>query len=122
MTTELVWSTVKPTFQEVKGKRLRVLHIDDKLPFVWEFEAISQDRYDILFDHRFICYADLTAPVSPLPLWGKLPEIEKFDKYRMRIHAKFNDGDLNIEIWGWTEAELILAWNRIAEALKGVER
>ena len=127
MTTELVWSTVKPTFEEVKGKEIK---------FIWRLKStnkLTEDTcyvdgmviYNAVFDDMFICYADLTAPVSPLPLWGKTANvIETKQGYYVKCRT---DDDYN-KSWILetpmlpTEELAILAWNRIAEALKGVER
>ena len=126
--SKLNWSTVKPTFPEVKGKKLRHLYIDYKNdPTVSDWTITDKNDYDVMFED-FICYADLTAPVSPLPLWGKLPVVE----------SRNNDAHW-IVIWGSilfkidneayvvtklypTRDLAILAWNRIAEALNEVER
>ena len=124
--SKLNWSTVKPTFPEVKGKKLRHLYIDYKNdPTVSDWTITDKNDYDVMFED-FICYADLTAPVSPLPLWGKLPELVRtiFDKWYMKY---WSDNDRS-KAWTLstpilnTPAEAILAWNRIAEALEGVER
>jgi len=123
MTTELVWSTVKPTFEEVKGKEVK---------FIWRQKSDNRIEegschitslliYRLVFDDMFICYADLTAPVSPLPLWGTNPRIRKtlLEDY----------------FWVWTnevrsfskrgfedEQAAVIDWNRIAEALNEVEK
>jgi len=123
MTTELVWSTVKPTFEEVRGKEIK---------FIWRLKStneLTEDTcridsmgiYNLAFDEQFICYADLTAPVSPLPLWGTNPRIRKtlLEDY----------------FWVWTnevrsfskrgfedEQAAVIDWNRIAEALNEVEK
>ena len=128
MTTELVWSTVKPTFEEVKGKTIRMLNCiyPDFTTDVSQWKILDKTDYEVMFSKYFICYADLTAPVSPLPLWGKLPELVRtiFDKWYMKY---WSDNDRS-KAWTLstpilnTPAEAILAWNRIAEALEGVER
>ena len=126
MTTELVWSTVKPTFEEVKGKEVK---------FIWRQKSDNRIEegschitslliYRLVFDDMFICYADLTAPVSPLPLWGKLPEICHITKgFYAECRITERDDYFSVTTWNYsTEAEAILAWNRIAEALDEVER
>ena len=132
MTTELVWSTVKPTFEEVEGKVILwmgegwVFPGANRIDNIKEYEYIF-DRVD--FTHYTILdLADLTAPVSPLPLWGKLPEINcvktmVFD-IPMHYFAKYNHIDgFSCELPYCDTRELaILAWNRIAEALNEVER
>ena len=125
MTTELVWSTVKPTFEEVKGKRIK---------FIWDYlvDQVSIDettiyderKYTQIFDENFICYADLSAPVSPLPLWGKLPEMIG------SVDGWYASYDLGEDLAAFSivmpinpdKPSAILAWNRIAEALNEVER
>jgi len=129
MTTELVWSTVKPTFEEVKGKKLCSLYMDSVAEVdITEWVIKTKFDYDLMFDDKFICYADLTAPVSPLPLWGKLPEIFEAprdgrgsDEWTVK-YASF-EHKINLVLHSYfTEAKAILAWNRIAEALNEVER
>ena len=125
MTTELVWSTVKPTFAEVKGKKIKVIsmfadgEVDANVITIY-----SKTTYEELFEMDFICYADLTAPVSPLPLWGKLTLVS-FDNFKKKYYVKY--GELHTGAWDIctpyfdTEAEAILAWNRIAKPLNEVE-
>jgi len=123
--SKLNWSTVKPTFEEVKGKRIKLVwrYIKNQ---VADNEIIVNNKniYDIAFDGDFICYADLTAPVSPLPLWGKLPEICHITKgFYAECRITERDDYFSVTTWNYsTEAEAILAWNRIAEALDEVER
>jgi len=127
MTTELVWSTVKPTFEEVKGKEIK---------FIWRLKSngkLTEDTcyvdgmviYNAAFDDMFICYADLTAPVSPLPLWGVKPFLRTMsDEKHFCSYLLEKDGDaftLATHCYP-TEAEAILAWNRIAKPLNEVER
>ena len=125
MTTELVWSTLKPTFEEVKGKKIK---------FIWDYlvdqvtidEATIYDerKYTQVFDENFICYADLTAPVSPLPLWGKLPEFRNGANDGFFLQYDTGDPDKwELESPLCETRDLaILAWNRIAEALNEVEK
>ena len=78
----------------------------------------------ILVDTIKESHSAFTAPVSPLPLWGKLPEIKRYLK-GFRVHyliEKGEDAFLMTTTLFPTEAEAILAWNRIAEALNEVER
>ena len=124
MTTELVWSTVKPTFQEVKGKKLRHLYIDYKNdPTVSDWTITDKNDYDVMFED-FICYADLTAPVSPLPLWGKLPEFRNGANDGFFLQYDTGDPDKwELESPLCETRDLaILAWNRIRDALEGVEK
>ena len=122
MTTELVWSTVKPTFPEVKGKRVSVIKGNDLFISRGDYQISTKESYEKAFPHNFICYADLTAPVSPLPLWGKLPEIYQNDVHVIGWNAEWRHcGECHI-INGATLELTILAWNRIAEALNEVER
>jgi len=68
--SKLNWSTVKPTFEDVKGKQIdSIRSAGDRLLTrgIWTVECM--DDYEVLFGDKFICYADLSAPVSPLPLW-----------------------------------------------------
>ena len=126
MTTELVWSTVKPTFEEVKGKEVK---------FIWRQKSDNRIEegschitslliYRLVFDDMFICYADLTAPVSPLPLWGVEPEvIHAADEGYFVKYGTNTMGSCDISTRCYPTRELaILAWNRIAEALNEVER
>jgi len=147
MTTELVWSTVKPTFEEVKGKKVKVISLFPNGDLESNLVTINSDTtYGVMFDEDFICYADLTATVSPLPLWGKLPEmitdyapatapVDRYGKVDDSIvaygslpryymeYVSENDYDWWISTPEYfTTAEAILAWNRIAEALEKVER
>ena len=126
MTTELVWSTVKPTFPEVKGKEIVIVRGNQLFTSRGNYTVKNRDDYASLFNDTFICYADLTAPVSPLPLWGVEPVM---NKEIVSGHSYWLSwGESSNETWFVetpacpTEAEAILAWNRIAEALKGVER
>ena len=128
MTTEskLNWSTVKPTFPEVKGKEVK---------FIWRQKSDNRIEegschitslliYRLVFDDMFICYADLTAPVSPLPLWGKLPEMHD------SVDGWYASYDLGEDLAAFSiimpvspdKPSAILAWNRIAEALNEVEK
>ena len=134
MTTELVWSTVKPTFEEILGKKI-YLHWkgvnNTKAEDTCEETILSLETYNRAFnDGTFYRYAtldlsDLTAPVSPLPLWG----VEaKSSLGGQGYYVKFRSNDESDKSWILetpmlpTEELAILAWNRIAEALKGVER
>ena len=123
MTTELVWSTVKPTFEEVKGKNVKLVWDDGKQKIKSE-EYFVDDlwKYEHLFDDEFICYADLTAPVSPLPLWGKTANIV-VHSLTGKYYAIYEHHDWSILTPDCDTRELaILAWNRIAEALNEVEK
>ena len=122
MTTKLVWSTVKPTFPEVRGKKLRKICLDsDDDVHVDEWTIGDTINYNEMFDN-FICYADLTAPVSPLPLWGKLPEIYQNDIHVLGWNVEWRHCGEGHAVNGATRELAILAWNRIAEALNEVER
>jgi len=126
MTTELVWSTVKPTFPEVKGKRVSVIKGNDLFISRGDYQISTKESYEKAFPHNFICYADLTAPVSPLPLWGKLPILgvsrERY-YYRYQKQVEGAETDIYIDTPAYLIREkAILAWNRIAEALNEVER
>jgi len=123
MTTEskLNWSTERPTFEEVKGKEIK---------FIWRLKStnkLTEDTcyvngmviYNAVFDDMFICYADLTAPVSPLPLWGVEAMRELIvGEFRFVWEVGFQ---IITTMCYSTEAEAILAWNRIAETLNEVE-
>jgi len=121
--SKLVWSTVKPTFEEVKGKKVKVISLFPDGDLESNLVTINSDTtYEVMFDEQFICYADLTIPVSPLPLWGKLPEIYQNDVHVIGWNAEWRHcGECHI-INGATLELAILAWNRIAEALNEVER
>ena len=132
MTTELVWSTVKPTFPEVKGK-LIIIHLKTEIfgDIYPAYRLTNEGKFNELFDRDFVHYAivalaDLTAPVSPLPLWGREPVM---NKEIVSGHSYWLSwGESSNKTWFIetppysTEAEAILAWNRIAEALNEVER
>jgi len=129
MTTELVWSTVKPTFEEVVGKQLRIIR-SNILEQINSYNTLifNEYSYNLAFGEDFICYADLTAPVSPLPLWGVEPEVYEnprdgrgsdewdvaYDNSKHRLAIVFHPFP--------TRELAILAWNRIAEALNEVEK
>ena len=79
----------------------------------------------ILVDTIKESHSAFTAPVSPLPLWGVEPVM---NKEIVSGHSYWLSwGESSNETWFVetpacpTEAEAILAWNRIAEALEGVE-
>ena len=126
MTTELVWSTVKPTFPEVKGKKLRHIFFDaNGKPAVSEWRVNTPADYRLFFDAKFICYADLTATVSPLPLWGRMPRvistiIHMEDKTIWSVYYEHHNVYFQLNNYA-TQELAILAWNRIAEALNEVE-
>jgi len=125
MTTELVWSTVKPTFEEVVGKIIKIVWI--RRDGYSDSVKISIDNlpdYTLYFDDHFICYADLTAPVSPLPLWAKTANVIKTQQgyyVKCRTDDDYNKSWILETPMFPTESEAILAWNRIAEALNEVE-
>ena len=128
MTTELVWSTVKPTYEEVKGKKIKWIWQDGEFgAHVHEMQVNSMIVYTTIFDKYFICYADLTAPdPEPKELMGRLPEISmaasgayqaKWEDYSHAENVKREFTITAIE-----KPSAILAWNRIAEALDEVEK
>ena len=125
MTTELVWSTVKPTFEEVVGKQLRIIR-SNILEQINSYNTLifNEYSYNLAFGEDFICYADLTAPVSPLPLWGVEPEvIHAADEGYFVKYGTNTMGSCDISTRCYPTRELaILAWNRIAEALNEVEK
>jgi len=121
MTTELVWSTVKPTFEEVVGKQLRIIR-SNILEQINSYNTLifNEYSYNLAFGEDFICYADLTATVSPLPLWGVEAMRELLvGEFRFVWEVGFQ---IITTMCYPTEAEAILAWNRIAEALNEVEK
>ena len=120
MTTELVWSTVKPTFPEVKGKEIVIVRGNQLFTSRGNYTVRNRDDYASLFNDTFICYADLTATVSPLPLWGVEAMRELLvGEFRFVWEVGFQ---IITTMCYPTEAEAILAWNRIAEALNEVDR
>ena len=121
MTTELVWSTVKPTFPEVKGKRVSVIKGNDLFISRGDYQISTKESYEKAFPHNFICYADLTAPVSPLPLWGTNPRIRK--TLREDYFWAWTDEVMSFSKRGFEDEQAaVIDWNRIAEALNEVER
>ena len=78
----------------------------------------------ILVDTIKESHSPFTAPVSPLPLWGKLPKLAESGTGFYFRYIKETDDDLcAITTWSYSTEQLaILAWNRIAEALNEVER
>ena len=88
---------------------------------VFELCDLLQCYPSILVDTIKESYSAVTAPVSPLPLWGTNPRIRKtlLEDY----------------FWAWTdevrsfskrgfedEQAAVIDWNRIAEALNEVEK
>ena len=117
MTTELVWSTVKPTFPEVKDKCILIMYADGSEPDSVIINNEVEYNYwlndpDCEFKGCAILdLPDLTAPVSPLPLIGGC-----------KVIIVQNTPD-NAYQWGFvTKEDAERAWNRIAEALNEVER
>ena len=126
MTTELVWSTVKPTFQEVKGKEIVIVRGNQLFTSRGNYTVRNRDDYASLFNDTFICYADLTATVSPLPLWGRMPRvistiIHMEDKTIWSVYYEHHNVYFQLNNYA-TQELAILAWNRIAEALNEVEK
>ena len=121
------WSTVKPTFEDVKGIFILVEY-DDNGSHETQVTVIGNtDYYKYWFDDGFIRYAilDLSAPdPEPKELWGKKANvIETKQGYYVKGRT---DDDYN-KSWILetpmcpTKPEAILAWNKIADALEGVQ-
>ena len=78
--SKLVWSTECPKFEDVKGKTVLVRWKDQYGEFGLEARLMDTESYwHATFGMCFSRYAilDLTAPVSPLPLWGAEPRFIK---------------------------------------------
>jgi len=130
MTTELVWSTVKPTFEEVEGKNILIQYgsLTEKFPGTAEVRYFNKFDYMAYFDGEtnfHWCILDLTAPVPPLPLWGVEPTIRNVTQKEGYANSYWF---ARYDEWGHietpycdSEQECVLAWNRIAEALNEVE-
>ena len=127
----LHWSTVKPTFEEVRGKLIDTLWIDGGGEVRhYDNRIMSQFDYDWMFDECFFCYAIIDADSfgkllsvpdpDPLPLWGTNPRIRKtlLEDY----------------FWAWTdevtsfskrgfedEQAAVIDWNYFVEKVWGGE-
>lgn len=121
--SKLNWSTVKPTFEEVKGKTIIMDWTEGKDVVV----MTDRQRFQGWFDDEFIRYAiiDVTQPdPEPLPLWRVMPEIlphagrEWFVSYDYR---KCDDAFSIMTFCYPTRAEAINAWNKLAEPLNKIQ-
>ena len=96
------------------------------------FESISPVTGTVIgvnwVGKTIIVEVDEPAPVSPLPLWGKLPEIFEnprdgrgSDEWTVK-YASY-EHKIILSLHSYPTRELaIFAWNPIAEALNEVER
>ena len=78
--SKLNWSTERPTFEEVNGKNVIVQYNFDFSVVTWgaQHNINQYAKYEMMFGEHFYRYAIFEVPpVSPLPLWGKLPIFRK---------------------------------------------
>lgn len=118
--TKPIWSTERPTFEEVKGKSLYIETIYTNPHYV---EIISQSTFEKWFDDTFVryCILDLSTPEEPMEYKGCKPAI---CENHLGWYATWCAGDMKGELHdiGYfpTRELAIHSWNRFVKAMEAV--